>query len=523
MTVTPIGPSGQSVDMTTADQTFGQLGNHIGAQTAPAFLTLQQLSDAEQAMISRGITEITSKRYRLELHDAFFRGTQRIADLGISIPPQMRGLKIALGWPRVCVETLEERLKFEGFRFPGATDVDEDLQALLQANNVDSEAPLVHLDALVFGEGYLSVGSNADDPSRPILTVESPLDMAVHWDARTRQITDGVRIYGTAGAMRATLYKKGETVWAAADGLGGWVLDDSVEGRDAHGLDRVPLVRFANRARSYDRSGASEITPEVMSITDEASRTAQGLAVAREFYSAPQKYILGAKESDFQDAQGNTKSAWETYLGRVLALEADEDGNQPTVGQFTAYDPTVFTKVIEMYAKALSGVTGLPPHVLGYASDNPTSADAIIKGEMRLKLRADRKTTIFGDPWTEAGRLLLLFRDGSLPDNAELLTAVWGDTGTPTPAATTDAIAKQIAAGAIPAASDVTLERLGYSAVERQRLAQDRAADQGASFLEQIAHSVEAKAFRADSTLVHEAQAPATPTVKPADGNANAG
>lgn len=504
MTVTPTGASGLPVNMTASDVTYGSIGTHVAAHEAPAVLSLTKLSDHEQTLIQRGISEISSKRYRLELLDAFFRGTQRIADLGISIPPQMRGLRIALGWPRVCVETLEERLNFEGFRFPGATDVDEDLQGMLQANNIDSESPLVHLDALVFGEGIVSVGSNDDDPAHPIVMVESPLDMMVHWDPRTRKVSDGVRVFGTPGALRATLYLDGVTIWASHDGVGNWVADD----RDEHGL-RVPLVRFPNRARSYDRAGSSEITPEVMSITDEASRTAQGLAVAREFYSAPQKYILGAKESDFQDAAGVAKSAWETYLGRVLALEADEDGNQPTVGQFTAYDPTVFTKVIEMYAKTLSGVTGLPPHVLGYASDNPTSADAIIKGEMRLKLRADRKTTIFGDPWTDVGRLLMLFRDGELPDNAELLTSVWGDTGTPTPAATTDSIAKQIAAGSIPASSDVTLERLGYSAVERQRLAQDRTADRGASFLEQIAHSVEAKAFRADNTLTREAQPPA--------------
>ncbi|MBQ1167342.1 hypothetical protein KBZ21_56010, partial [Streptomyces sp. A73] len=42
-----------------------------------------------------------------------------------------------------------------------------------------------------------------------------------------------------------------------------------------------------------------------------------------EFYGAPQRYILGASESAFQDAEGNTKSAWETYIGRVLALERD--------------------------------------------------------------------------------------------------------------------------------------------------------------------------------------------------------
>ncbi|MBQ1164418.1 hypothetical protein KBZ21_41245, partial [Streptomyces sp. A73] len=41
------------------------------------------------------------------------------------------------------------------------------------------------------------------------------------------------------------------------------------------------------------------------------------------FYGAPQRYILGASESAFQDAEGNTKSAWETYIGRVLALERD--------------------------------------------------------------------------------------------------------------------------------------------------------------------------------------------------------
>ncbi|MBQ1164269.1 hypothetical protein KBZ21_40450, partial [Streptomyces sp. A73] len=45
-----------------------------------------------------------------------------------------------------------------------------------------------------------------------------------------------------------------------------------------------------------------------------------------------QRYILGASESAFQDAEGNTKSAWETYIGRVLALERDEDGQVPLVG-----------------------------------------------------------------------------------------------------------------------------------------------------------------------------------------------
>ncbi|MGZ4531290.1 MAG: phage portal protein, partial [Mycobacteriaceae bacterium] len=202
--------------------------------------------------------------------------------------------------------------------------------------------------------------------------------------------------------------------------------------------------------------------------------------------------------------------------GRVLALERDAEGEVPTVGQFTPYDPSTFTKVIDMYAKIMSSITGLPPHVLGYTTDNPASADAIRSTEMRLKLKADRKTKMFGESWRDVMKLALLIRDGSVPDNADSITTVWADTATPTPAATTDAIFKQISAGAIPATSDVTLEKLGYTAVERQRLAIDRANDEGASLLQEIAHSLNAKALRVDTTVIKDAGNPAAVGSTPA-------
>lgn len=479
MTATP------GVDMTTADDTYGSVGVH-GIQASPPLVSLGRLSDDDSSLVQAAVADIGGKRHRLQIRDAYFRGVHQIVDLGISIPPQMRSLRIPLGWPRVAVESIDERLNLEGFRYPAATDVDEDLQGLLLANGLDSDAHLVHLDALVFGQGFVCVGAADNEGDVPLASIESPLDMSTKWDARARLMTSAVRVYGPATELRATLYLPDRTVWARRSQGGGWVVDDA----DEHGLGIVPVVRFANRARSYQREGESEITPELMALTDESCRTAQALAVAREFYSGPQRYILGARESDFVDAEGKPKSAWDTYLGRVLALEADEDGHTPSVGQFQAYDPSVFTRVIEMYARVASAVTGLPPHILGYAADNPTSADAIIKGEMRLKLKADRKTRVFGPSWAQVARLLLLLRDGSLPPQAESITAVWGDTGTPTPSATTDAVAKQITAGSVPATSDVTLERLGYSAVERQRLAQDRDAAQSDAMLRDIASAL---------------------------------
>lgn len=483
----------QPVDMTTADVTYST--QSYGARFAPA-LRLVNLSDSEDATVRRLEAQISAHRYGMELHDSYYRGTVRIQDLGISIPPQMRQLHTALGWPRVCVDALDERLDVEGFRYPSDTDVDEDLQGIWEANALGSESQLANHDALVFGRAYVAVGSGDGDGAPPLITVESPLDLAVEWDARTRSILNALRVYGFEGTKQATLYTPDETVslvWAE----GGWTVIE----RDQHKLGMCPIVRIANRPRSYDHDGTSEITPEVMSITDSACRTLQGLEVAREFYSAPQRYILGASEEAFQAADGTPLSAWQTYLGRVLALESDAEGNTPTVGQFTPYDPSAFTKVVDMYAKIISSITGLPPHVLGYTTDNPASADAIRSSEMRLKLKADRKTRMFGTGWRDVMKLALLVRDGSLPADADRIATVWADTATPTPAATTDSVFKQVQMGAIPPTSDVTLELLGHDAVARRRLAQDRAEDPGRQIEAEVAQSLEAKIAKADKSI----------------------
>jgi hypothetical protein len=226
-----------------------------------------------------------------------------------------------------------------------------------------------------------------------------------------------------------------------------------------------------------------------------------GLAVAGEFYSAPQRYILGADESAFQAPDGTAKTGWETYLGRVLALEPNGEGIAPTVGQFTAYDPSVFTKVIDSYAQRMSALTGLPPYMLGFATANPTSAAAINAGEGELVRRANHKTVMFGKGWRDVMKLALLVRDGTLPDNAEKITTVWSSTESPTIAQTTDAIFKQVTMGYLPATSDVTGEALGYTAIQRERIEIDRQTDEGTSLLMELAHNMDAKALRVEKSI----------------------
>ncbi|MBQ1167166.1 phage capsid protein, partial [Streptomyces sp. A73] len=69
----------------------------------------------EQDLITALRTDLMQHRFRLELLDSYFTGEQLVRDLGISIPPQLQGLHTVIGWPRIGVEALEQRLELEAF------------------------------------------------------------------------------------------------------------------------------------------------------------------------------------------------------------------------------------------------------------------------------------------------------------------------------------------------------------------------------------------------------------------------
>lgn len=436
-------------------------------------LPLLTLSPDELDLLGALRTDLLGCRTRLELLDAYFNGEQLIRDLGISIPPQLRGLHTVIGWPRIGVEALEQRLDLEAFRWADGADA-SDLEEIAEANDLFDEASLAHLDALTYGREYVTVGSGEAD--LPLITFESPLDMTISWDARLRVAKAALRLSAEDGAQLATLYLPDQTVYAVQAGTGWEVYD-----RDLHNLGVVPVLRMANRQRTADRVGRSEITPEVMSITDAACRRLMGIEVGAEFFQAPQRYILGVSEGAFQDAEGNAKSAWETYIGRVLALERDEDGQVPTVGQFAAHDPSGQTKIIDLYARIMSSQISVPPHMLGYTSDNPASADAIRSAEGALVKKAERRIRRFSATHRDYMRLALWFRDGEPPPKERRIECVWRNPATPTIAAQTDAAVKMVQAGILPADGDVVLEMAGLNEDQRRRVAAERRRSAGAA------------------------------------------
>lgn len=448
-------------------------------------------TDDENALIARMLNDITLYDSSNALKVAYYEGEQRVAQMGIAIPPKFNQVEAVIGWPGTTVDVLEERLDWFGWASEGD---DFGLSDVYGANQLDVDASLVHTDALIYGTAFAVVGSgDAGEPS-PLITMHSPRGMTGIYSARTRRLEAALSaVYTNGDAVEVTLYLPDQTVTLSRSRVGaGWI----VEGRDMHRLGRLPVVQFVNRPRASRLGGRSEISKAVRYYTDAAVRTMLGMEVHREFYQAPQRYALGVDESAFTAPDGTVRTGWETIMGRVWAMDRDAEGNLPEVGQFTPASPTPYLEQVRGLAQMIAAEAGIPANYLGFQTDNPASADAIRAGEARLIKRAERRQTTFGRSWLEVARLALLVRDGSVPAGFGAISPKWRDAATPTRAAATDEATKLVGAGILPADSTVTWDRIGLSPVEQRQLAADRRRAAGSGVLQ----TLQAAAERVNST-----------------------
>lgn len=434
-------------------------------------LPLSTLSDDESLLIDELLSRLSLYETSNALKAAYYEGEQRVQMLNISIPPALQKLETVVGWPGTTVDVLEERLDWYGW-----TTTDEDpygLGDVYNANALDVDGSLGHLDALIYGTSFAVVGAGMAGEPDPLVTIHSPRAMTGLWSARLRRLEAAVSTVVTDGqVVEATMYLPGETVIVSRQHIGGrWTIED----RDRHNLGRVPVVQFVNRPRASRLGGRSEISRAVRYYTDAAVRTMLGMEINREFYSAPQRYALGVEPSDFISPDGTVQTGWETVMGRVWAIGRDEDGELPQVGQFTPASPAPYLEQVKGLAQLIAAEAAIPPSYLGFQTDNPASADAIQRSEARLVKRAERRQKVFGRAWQEVGRLALLVRDGRVPDDfTSTVTADnWRDASTPTRSAAADEATKLVGADILPPDSRVTMDRIGLTPAEQRQVVAD--------------------------------------------------
>ncbi|MBR8638600.1 phage portal protein [Streptomyces tuirus] len=411
------------------------------------------------------------EKRELERLNSYYEGKQPLSYMAPELQRELEESvrQVVVNWPRLVVDSIEERLDVEGFRFPGEAEADAELWRIWQANDLDEQSQQGHLDALVMRRAYVVVGSNDADPDTPIVTVESALDVYAEHDPRTRRVAAAVKRWregeGAAAVDHATLYLPDVTVWWVKDS-GEWVEDPEFP-RDDHGMDAVPVEVLANRPRLKCADGTSELA-DVIPLSDAACKIATDMMVSAEYHATPRRVAFGFGEEDFVDEQGRRLSAFSRIIGRMWATEKNKKDDGADVIQFPEADLRNFHSTLEQLAKLVASLSGLPPHFLGQSTANPASADAIRSSETRLVKRAERKQRAWGGAWERVMRLVLRVRDGDWNADARALETIWRDASTPTVAQIADASVKKFQAKIVPLRQ--TREDLGYSQAQIARM-----------------------------------------------------
>ena len=414
--------------------------------------------------------------------DRYYEGTQRLAHIGLAVPPELRKFETVLNWCRTVVDSVSDRMRMKAFYLPGEDRASEALRESWDYNNLDSESIAHHQEMLILGRGFVSVGANEEDPEFPLIQVENPRELAVDIDHRHRRLRAAVRVMPSENdapgtPSNAVLYLPDSTMRLKRH-QGRWVVED----RDDHRLGRVPLVMFLNRRRVGQWTGVSEMV-DAIPLVDAAARSLTNLQLAGETHSVPQKYVLGMSKGDFVDADGKPIPAWEAYFNAIWANQ----NKDAKVGQFAASDLSNFHNTVDHYASKLAGLYGLPARYVGITSVNPAAEGAIRAEEARLILNVEKKAALAGDGWGWVMGLVERFRTGEWVSGSRIKTD-WFDAGTPTYAQRADALTKMYNSGQGILSREGVWEELGWSEarMERERSRFEAEARAGLVALEKV-------------------------------------
>lgn len=419
------------------------------------------LTPSEVELIEHLKREHDAREFDDERFLRYFKLQQRVEHLGMAIPPQMRRFLVVANWPRVVVRTIAGRQKVRSLILPGEETADPKLRAISDANNLAAHAKMYRKDKLVYGRGFMSVGSNEKNRDLPLVRVESPRELEAQVDVRTETMTAAARFYGKSeseiGPTRVTLYMPEYTVWVAKGSDGRWTEVD----RDPHGLGVIPIIMGLNERMSGGFAGESELT-DILGLTDSVARSLTNLQFAQEAHGVPGKYATGVASGDFVDADGKPVPQFEAYFDAISILTSKD----AKWGQFSAADLKNFETALNIYGKQAAVSYGFPSRYFGITTSNPPAEGAIRADENDLVNYVGDKNDAEGMEFGWMGALALRFATGEWVEGNRVRVDHF-DPGTPTFAQRADALTKMRAVDAI--SREGMWDELGWSEARKAK------------------------------------------------------
>ena len=315
--------------------------------------------------------------------------------VGITIPPEIRRrYRSVVGWCAKGVDSLADRLVFREFE-----NDDFQVNDIFKVNNPDVFFDSVVLSAMIASCSFVYISKGEDD--EPRLQVVGAGDATGVIDPITGLLTEGYAVLDRDGNGNATVeahFLPGQTKYYYADKN---IQDSEVSHNFQHPL-LVPVIHRPDEARPF---GRSRISRAGMYFQRYAKRTLERADITAEFYSFPQKYVTGLSN----DAE--PMESWKATVSSMLQFTKDDDGEKPTLGQFTTSSMSPFTEQLRTAAAGFAGEMGLTLDDLGFVSDNPSSVEAIKASHENLRLAGRKAQRSLGSGLLNVAYIAACLRD----------------------------------------------------------------------------------------------------------------
>lgn len=333
---------------------------------------------------------LADKQTRVLLRYKYYEMKNNAQDFSSLAPEKFKGLKETVGWCAKAVDSLADRLQFDEFQ-----NDEFDLSEIFLSNNQDILIDSAVLSALISACSFVYI---REDNGYPRLQVIDGSNATGIIDPVTNLLTEGYAVLerDSMGVVKTEAYFMAGMTEIYSHG----VLVQRIPNAAPYAL-LVPIIYRPDAKRPF---GHSRISRACIAYTQTALRTIKRSEVSAEFYSFPQKYVLGLSE----DAEFNNRLA---AISSFLNFTKDGDGDHPIVGQFQQQSMTPYTEQLRTLASLFAGETGLTLDDLGFATENPSSAEAIKAGHENLRLTARKAQRTFGTGLLNVGYLAVCIRD----------------------------------------------------------------------------------------------------------------
>lgn len=407
--------------------------------------------------------------------DKYYEGKIQLADvnLGIALPEGMARLEIGCAWGAKCVDVLAARSMFDGYVGSDGVDI-ELLTRIVRDNRLIAEYTKACRDELKFGCTFATL--SADDSVGCKIRFHSPQTSAALWDGEAGRIKCGFAIMDTMASEEDELvwipsrinYYTDDAIWVLHGENGMWTAE-----AHPHRMGRPLIEPLIWNATSNKPFGRSRIKEPIRRLIQGYVRTIANATIGLEFATAPQKYILGVTDEQY-DVLINQK--FKQYVGSILASTSNpETGEKPTFGQLTQGSISPHVEMLRVLATQFSAATGLPVTDTGVVNDaNPTSSDAIEAQTKTLVGLAQDLNIGNGDSLRTIAIMALAIATnrsmGELTEEEKAVVAHFKNPALPSVAASADAAIKIASAREGFSSTDVFLEMIGFDQADIRRI-----------------------------------------------------